>query len=240
MGRKVTVILGVVAMTGGCLVLLARDGPGDPAPPASSARANGPQGHPQRMRPLTEEQEKELLAFLKEHRPDLHSRLTEMRDSKDRRYRWAIAPMWRWYLRYKRLPAEERDVELKQQDVRVKILRLLRAIREEKDAAKAEQLKKMLREAVTEQIEIEQKAFAIRLARLEEQVKRLREQLKGREQRRDQIIEERYQRLLEGGALRPLLMKRPRPSAGARGPDLDRALESRPAPAQDPPARQDR
>jgi len=221
-------------------VLLGRDGPGDAEPPASSARANGPPGRPKRMRPLTEEQEKELLAFLKEHRPDLHSRLTEMRDSTPRRYRWAIAPMWRWYLRYKRLPAKERDVELKQQDVRVKILRLLRAIRKEKDAAKAEKLKKMLREAVTEQIEIEQKAFEIRLARLEEQVKRLREQLKSRDQRRDQIIEERYRRLLEGGALRPHLMKRPRPPAGARGPNLDRAPESQPSRGLGPAGRQDR
>ena len=57
---------------------------------------------------LTAEQETELLAVLKEKRPDFHERLTRLAKEDQRSYRRSLGWAWRWYQRWKRMSPQER------------------------------------------------------------------------------------------------------------------------------------
>ena len=214
MSKRTTLILAAAVITAGALVLSASDAPNDtrPARVRPGRRGAGPKG-PHR---LTEQQEQKLLKVLADKRPEYHKRLLELRESNPRRYRLAMAGMWRWYQRLQRMPREEREAYLKMQEARIKALRLARAIRGEKDDQKIAKLKEQLREAAAEQFQAEQVRFEARLVRLEEHVKRLRADLKDRKQRRDQIIAERIERLLRDKPSPPEGRKHPRPRTSTK------------------------
>lgn len=197
MSKRPIVILAVAVITACALVMAAGDKPVGTRPAHPRAGA-GPRGWPSRPSRLTEEQEKKLLGVLAKYRPQFHKRMLELREDSPPRYRRALGGMWWWYQRLQRMPEAERKAYLKVQESRIQALRLVRAIKEEKDDRKVAKLKEQLRQTMAEQFEAEQVRFEARLVRLEGRVKRLRQELKDRKQRRDEIIGERVERMLEG------------------------------------------
>ena len=136
MSKRPIVILAVAMITACAWVMAASDKPAEtrPAHPRDGAGPRGPRaGRPAR---LTKEQEEELLAFLAKQRPEYHKHVLALREEDPRRYRRAMSWMWRSYKRVQDMPEAERKAYLKVQESRIKALRIVRAIRGDKDQQK--------------------------------------------------------------------------------------------------------
>jgi len=218
MSKRPIVILVVAVITACAWVMAANDKPAETRP--SHPRDGAGQRSPRAGRPtrLTKEQEEKLLAFLAKQRPESHKRLLELREENPRRYKWAMFGMWRSYKRVQGMPEAERKAYLKVQESRIKALRIVRAIRGEKDQQKVAKLKEQLRQTAAERFEADQVLFEARLVRLEQRVKRLREDLKDRKQRRDEIIDERVKKMLEAKPDEARRRRRHRPPKDAAPP----------------------
>lgn len=226
MSKRPIVILVVAVITACAWVMAASDKPVGtrPAHPRADAGPRGRTGRPVR---LTKEQENKLLEVLAKYRPQYHKHMLELREDNPGRYRRALGGMWWWYQRLERMPEEEREAYLKVQESRIKALRLVRAIREDKDQQKVAKLKQQLHQTVAEGFEADQVLFEARLVRLEQRVKRLREDLKDRKQRRDEIIDEQVKKMLEAKPGAARRGRRRRPPNDARPP---KAPEGKDAP----------
>lgn len=187
------------------------DSPG-PAP-ALRAHPGGAMGGappggfgPRRRQRITEEQEQEVLNFLKEHRPEQYERATKLRDDHPRRYRWIIRTWWYFIQKVQHMPPELRDATIRERDAQVRIIKRVREIRRTDDPAKKEKLKQQLRKDVTDHFEAEQTLRKQRLDRLIEQIDRIKSELKERREQREKIVEERVEEWLK----RPVRRGRPR------------------------------
>lgn len=177
-------------------------GPDGPASPGAMGDAFGGRRH-RRPERLTEQQQAELLAAMQKHYPEAAKHLAELKKRNPRRYRVALAMLWRRHQQLQAMPAEQREVIVKEKRLRVTIARLQRALEAATESAERERLGKQLAKTVGELFDVEQTRFRQRLARLEAHVKRLREELSDRQQRRDEIIAERVEALLDGQRLGP-------------------------------------
>jgi hypothetical protein len=171
--------------------------PAGAEPPASGDR-KGPSRIHQRLAPLTEEQEAELLAALEEKLPDQHERLVKLREERPRAYRWALRAAWRSYQRWKDLPPEVQEAAITEQAEQIKIMRILHAIRDEEDPEKKARYKEQLKESVQRQFDAAEKRQKHHLQVLKERILRLEEELKRRTEDRDKIIDQRVERYLKG------------------------------------------
>lgn len=176
---------------------------GRPTSPDPWGEAFGGGRRHRRPERLTEEQQAELLAAMQKHYPEAAKHLAELKERNPRRYRVAMAMLWRRHQQLQAMPAEQREAVVQEKRLRVKIARLQRALEAATDSAERERLGKQLAEAVGELFDVEQTRFRQRLARLEAHVKRLREELADRQERRDEIIAERVEALREGQRLGP-------------------------------------
>ncbi|MBL7132841.1 MAG: hypothetical protein ISS78_01965 [Phycisphaerae bacterium] len=170
-----------------------------PGKPPGLRRPHKPAGQPRR-RGLSDAQEKELLAVLKDKRPELYERLIHQRQTDRLRYRWVLQMMWRWYERWKHLPEEIQDAAITEMDSKAQAWRLAREMRKAGSEGEKEQLLAKLRGVVAKQFDAEQKVRAHRLAQLEKQLKRAREELQARAKRRTKIIDELVERLIKGSS----------------------------------------
>lgn len=157
---------------------------------------------------LTETQQKELLTALKEARPELHDRLTSLRDDNPAAYQRALARAWRWYQRTRNLSPGARKASIGLAKTRARIWRLVVAIRKAPDSKTKEGLVTELRQAVAEQFDAEQTLRENRLAQLEQEIKQLRLELKERANQRNQLVTERVKRYLKA-TTRPSRTRRP-------------------------------
>ncbi len=144
-------------------------------------------------RRLTAEQQAKALEFLKETRPEHYERLLTLREDNPRGYHRAL----RMAHRLMKLPSELRQARMQMWDARIGIWKRIRQIRAAEDASEKEKLKEQLRRDVAEHFEAEQRQMERRLAHLEEQIGRMRQELKDRQEQREQIISERLERWLE-------------------------------------------
>ncbi len=182
---------------------------------------------------ITPEQEQELLKDLKAKRPEVHEQALELKKSDPEKYRRMLY-MYAWSQRRLRaLPEDVRKRVQAEMDARLKVSRLLRDIRATEDEPKREPLIAKLHQAVAEHFDAEHKGREGRLAMLEDQIKRLREDLARRVKDRDQIIKDRVKHYLknpqspvEGGVRHHTVHARP--------VKLD---ESSPRPAEKAPAK---
>ncbi len=171
--------------------------------PERAPRMDGPQDGPRGERhgppprALTEAQEAELLDAIRQRRPEYHERLMQLKEEQPWRYRRAMGFLWDWHERLKRMDPEERESVLAEHEARIEVARLARALRDAPDDARRAELREQLRTAIVAQFAAEQKRYEARLKALEEQVKQLREGLEAREQRKDELIEERFTRVLD-------------------------------------------
>ncbi len=189
-----------------------------------------------RHRGLSEAQEKELLAVLKDKRPDLYKRLIDQQKANRPSYRWTLQMMWRWYERWKHLPKEIQDAAIEEMEMKVEAWRLAREMQKGDSVGEKEQIMTKLRGVVGKQFDAEQTVRGYRLTQLEEQLKRAREELKARAKRRAEVIDELVERVIKGASR---VTKRPWKDqpAQARKPKGDRGeSDRRPRGDKDPSA----
>lgn len=171
---------------------------GDEAPPTgrkSSARRFGPD--PTRKRtPLSQQEQREALEFLRKHRPDQHERVVRLKEIDLETYMWVLRRYWRRAQRLKGMSKEAKAVFLAVHDIRVEIVRLRGALGQAGDEAERKEFKKQIRAAVTKEFGAEQKMLEYRLKGLEAQIKRMRQSLADRARNRKQIIDDRLERLI--------------------------------------------
>ncbi|MBS3734849.1 MAG: hypothetical protein KGY99_07965 [Phycisphaerae bacterium] len=210
---KQTILAMILGPAIGALVWAAvADGPaaGADDEPPRRRNSDGRSGPPR----LTDEQEAELLAFLKRHRPDRHAALLTLKDEHPRMY-------YRWLRRIQRLyeevqdrPEDVRQATLRLWDYRVQIGKRLRDLRDA-EGDRRKELTDALHELVAARFDDEQTVRRYRLDKLADHLERLREKWQNRQERRDAVIAERVEALIEHG---PEPRRRPGPPHGHRPP----------------------
>lgn len=189
-------LLGLLLICGSNL----RAQPG-PEPMPSSRPAHESHGH-RRMspdsRPVTPEQEAELLEMLKRRQPKRHERMLKFREEHPDKYQRLLPRAWQWYQHFESLPPEVREVHLQLHEVRMNIWRISEKLAKVDEPGKKARLKEKLERAVGKQFDLEQKLLEQRLTELEEQLHRLRADLARRTAERQQIIKRRSEAMLQG------------------------------------------
>ena len=148
---------------------------------------------------LSSEQEKELLGALEKKKPSVYQRLIQLRDSRPTLYQSALRAAWWSYQKWKNMPEPVQDAVLTEQELRAELGRVAEGIRKATDKAQRDKLVEQARATMTKLFEAEQKIREYRLSQLEEQIKKLREEMEKRYQQRNEIIEERINRWLKEG-----------------------------------------
>lgn len=175
--------------------------PGPPPGPGPGMEEGPPRGGPPwRGRPVTKEQEDEVLAYLKEKDQDTYESFVKSRQSDPYRYRMDVASMWHWLSRTKTMPDHVRDAH---EAYRFTTLRMWRAARElagATDATRKAALEAELQELGEKRFQAEQVIRDHRLTELAEQIKRLRAELDERAQNRKILIQEMIARFRDSAA----------------------------------------
>jgi Spy/CpxP family protein refolding chaperone len=228
---KWTYLLAVAALLGAATFFVQADAEPQPAAPTTEAADTRPAPllhpgrHGHRRQALTEQQEQELLRALKDKKPSAYERLMRLKDRDPRGYRRLLSGSWFWYQRWKGLPKEVQEAHVSLHGIRVRIWRTVRAFRETDDEKERARLRRQLRGLVSQRFDSEQVIRAHDIKSLEQRIERLKEALKGRLERREEVIEEEVSRLLSPSRRRP--PPPPRAGGGEEGPHPRR---TRPAP----------
>ena len=143
--------------------------------------------------PLSQDEEKAVLEFLKENRPGRHERLLALRQTDPEGYQLALGAMHTFMRRWTHMPKPMRELAIQAKDAEIQALQLVRQMRTETDAQALAALRKQLAQAVGELVDAELKLRELRLEQLEMQLERLREELAERRKQRGQLIEQRME-----------------------------------------------
>lgn len=151
---------------------------------------------PRATGPLTDEQQAEVLAFLKKHRARHYERLMELRRGSPVRYQKALRMIY-WRIRPAiNLPEDAQRCHFALWEATMRIRRLVRELRRGDPAGKDELIEK-LTQAVAKRFDADRRIREFRLARLEERIRQLREQLKQQAERRDELIRRQVNKILQ-------------------------------------------
>lgn len=163
---------------------------------------NGPPDHPgdapprDRGRELTEAETAEVLEFVKEHWPEYHARMLQVKEENPRRFRMIVRAAAHRMNQLQGMSEEERDARVRESKLKIEIYRLSQEYRQARNPEDKLALKKEIRTNVAEAFDLEQKVREYGLERLESQLRQLREQLKKRDEQRGEIIDERVEDIL--------------------------------------------
>ena len=200
-------------------------GPGR-GPGSANGHGRGGGGYRFRGTRLTEKQEAELLEHLKKHQPDIYKRLAELRQKDDRTYRQWLSRLWPPYERLMKLPEALRKHIYAKEAARRNMYRLLRAIRDAGPEDKSRLIEE-LHKTVTVQFEAEQAEREYRLTQLAKEIERVRAEVKARQAKREKIISDRVERLMEMSSQVGRGWSKPKSKPKGK-PDKDRKPPSQP------------
>jgi len=186
--------------------------PGGPSP--SGAPKSRPSGSPRGPRrpggdsgryrhfgkPLSKEQEQEILDYLKTKRPDVYKQTIAYREKDPRRYQRTLRSMWFFVSRLKNLPEKVREAYEVRQITYIEMWQAARGMQTEKDPAEKKRLEARLRELAEKQFDADQIIRGHRLTELAEQVQRLKAELKARADDRENVIRESLERMMKGAS----------------------------------------
>jgi hypothetical protein len=202
-------------------------GPPDPPGRGPSSRP-GPSRYRRFSRPLTEEQEQEVLDYLKKKRPELYDQTIESRQKDPRRYQRTMFMIWGWVSRLKKLPENVRDAEERRQAAQLKMYRAARDLQSTKDPAEKKRLEKQLEEQAAVFFDADQIIRGHRLTELAKHIKQLKAELEARAQDRENLIQETVERMKEGAKF----YGSGRPPGPPGPPDGDRGKHPRRPPSK--------
>ena len=163
----------------------------EPAEPSTRPHAHRPP-----VKPLTEEQEKELLESVQRRFPGRYKELTQLRKDNPERYQRVLARMWRWHQRWKYLPEEARKAAVHRDEMKIQAYHLVRTWRQTSDRRKKRQIETKLRKVLIEKFNAEQELREKRLAAMQREIQTLRKENAERAKKRDQIVREHLRRML--------------------------------------------
>lgn len=149
------------------------------------------------MRRLTEAQEAQLLQALQQRDPNTYQRLRRMRETHPRRYRMFIRRAWAWYQRWKDMPPAVQDAFIRLRAGRVRVWRLAQAVHRAEDEQTRSALKGRLREMLGELYDDRQAVMKHRVEQLEQQLTQLKQRLADQSSRRENVIDDQMERILE-------------------------------------------
>jgi hypothetical protein len=156
-------------------------------------------GNRDRRRELNEEEIEEVLDFIQAHWPEYHSRLLDVRENNPRRFRMMIRAAAHRMEQFEGMSEQEREARIRQSKVKVEIYRLSAAYREADNETTKNALREEIRLRVAEAFDLDQKLREYGLARLEAQLRELRKELQSRAERREAIIAEHMEDILQPG-----------------------------------------
>ncbi len=169
-------------------------------------------------RPLTESEQAEVLAYLKEHRPEIYEQATSLRQRDPRRYKRLLHMIHGLLRRLKGMPEELREAHETRQEAHVRMWRLAKSLESAEDPVARRMVEKKMREQAELYFDADQVIREYRLAQLAEQIRVLREELAARKKDREAVIEEMIQRTRSAAAKYGDRFPRPgrRPGPGPR------------------------
>ena len=225
--------IGLALIAAPLMLLGADEGPVDdkPRPPRKDMKSPehpGPDGGPVGMRPgggqkarrwrrkpITPEQEKQILDFTEKYMKHRHERLLRLREENEQAYRRTLVALWPRVRRMMSMPPEMRQVYLEERQLRVKIFQTARTYHKATSPEEKEQQEQELQKLVARKFDVEQKVREYRLRELENHLLRLKKQLAQRTEERNKIIEDRVKRhLTKRESLPRLKAKAPSPPKG--------------------------
>lgn len=203
--------------------------------PASAAvkKTDAPGARSQRLRawkrpkPLTEEQEAELLEAVRKHSPADHERIVKLKASKAGEYRHVLRRMWLWYQQWKGRPEEVRQAYWTLKETRAEASELVRRAKNAKTKGEREKLSARLRQVVAREFDAWQVIRKYQLAQFATRIEQLEAELKERADKRDKIIRNRTAALLT----KKCSKRKPATAPAARKPPQPVSkAEARPSP----------
>jgi hypothetical protein len=220
--RSTICILTLLATLSGGLVLSlwaqsSRQGSGRRT--VAEASEDGPRRSRGRRRgrgQISPELEQEVLALLKQKRPEVYEQLMRLRERNSRRYGWVLSEHARWYRRYENLPEPVQKAMLAQYEQRMRIYRLRKALDNDNvSSTRQENLRDELREAVGMHFDATQVIRKHTLSQLQKRLERFRDEIESRDKKRQEVIERELAQILANPAprIRPL-QNPPDPTAG--------------------------
>jgi hypothetical protein len=159
----------------------------------SSRRHGGRRRH---YRGLTEQQEKEFLAEIKDKRPFGYRMLTKLKERNSRRYRAVLYQHWLEWQRFKRMPEKVQEALEDIQEGRKTLVELIGLYNRTKDEDARAKLKSRIRTAVVKVFDADLVVRAHKLSELEERIKQLKKDLAERQENRDDEIDSKVKKLL--------------------------------------------
>lgn len=174
-----------------------------PAPAAASQPASQPASRPGRA--LTEAQEAELMAFLRQTDPVLVKQLEEMQKNAPGQAEAALHRLWRIYQTVRNYPPEVRTAALSRHRINVQVFRTLRDLRQCKDDAARAPLMERLRELLNQLFDSEQVVREYEIQRLATQLEQLKNDVDERRQHRQEHVLNQLDQLIRRAASQPSL-----------------------------------
>ncbi|MFP4054128.1 MAG: hypothetical protein ACLFV7_09720 [Phycisphaerae bacterium] len=153
-------------------------------------------GRRRHYRGLTEEQEKEFLAEIKEKRPFGYRMLMNLKERNSRRYRMVLYQHWLEWQRFQRMPEKVQEAMEDIQDGRKTLVELIALYRRTEDEEEKAKLKSRIRSAVVKIFDADLVVRDHKLSELEERIKQLKKDLAERKENRDDEIDSKVQNLL--------------------------------------------
>jgi len=147
-------------------------------------------------KPLTKEQEEEVLQYLKKKRPDLFQQATSEREKDPRRYQRTIRSMWYFISGLKSLPEPVRDAEEARHMLRIQMWRLAKELKDTQSPGRKKELTKQIHELADKHFDADQIIRQHRLSQLEGYIERLKRELKERAQDRQAVVRETVERMI--------------------------------------------
>jgi hypothetical protein len=155
----------------------------------------GRRGH-RRAKALTEEQEKEFLAVLKENRPFVYRTLQRLKKHNEDRYRGVLYRHWLDWQQLQRMPKEVQQAHTTIEQGRRAMVKLMVQYRRADNDQARKKLTSQIRSLAADIYDAHLKMREYKITELETRIKQLRAELKDRRENRDQQIEKNVRRLL--------------------------------------------
>jgi hypothetical protein len=188
--RVVAVLVGVV------LAGVMFSAGGENSPPADPAGTTRPVASAPRAGGLSSEQKEELKAFAKANMPELYEQLLRLEKENPERARPLLMGIYRLYAQLQRYPAEARPAAIARHRANFAIYNLSRELRQATDPGQRARLADRLRGLLAEQFDQDLIVKKYEVERLAKQLADLKGEIEQRQHRRQRIIEENLNRLM--------------------------------------------
>lgn len=169
--------------------------------PAATSPASQPASRPARA--LTDQQEAELMAFLRQTDPVLVKQLEEMRKNAPGPADYALRRLWRIYQTVRNYPPEVRTAALSRHFINVQVFQTLRELRQCKEEAAKTKMMDRLRNLLNQQFDNEQVVREYEIERLAKQLEQLKKDVNERRQYRQEHVQSQLGELIRRAATQP-------------------------------------